>query len=113
MDKLADLLPVTVPLGDRQYGVQVLVCGAELYTGNTCMLPAAVYEKKATMQQLAKSWIWSWLGNVVGAFAMVAAVSATGMLTGSWSNGIVAMATMKANLPLGQVGCSLLWSHLT
>ena len=89
------------------------MCGAELYTGNTCMLAVALYEKKITVQQLLRNWIWSWLGNVVGAFGMVAAVSATGMLTGSWSNGIVAMATMKATLPLGQVGCSLLLSRLT
>ena len=88
------------------------MCGAELYTGNTCLMAVAFYEKKATVQQLLRNWIWSWLGNVVGAFGMVAAVSATGMLTGSWSNGIVAMATMKATLPLGQVGCSLLLSRL-
>lgn len=39
------------------------VCGAELFTGNTAMLPAAVYEGKATMGQLAKNWIGSYMGE--------------------------------------------------
>lgn len=32
------------------------VCGAELFTGNTALLPAAVYEGKATVPQLLKNW---------------------------------------------------------
>lgn len=32
------------------------VCGAELFTGNTALLPAAVYEGKATVPQLIKNW---------------------------------------------------------
>lgn len=36
-------------------------CGAELFTGNTAVLTAAVYEGKATFKQLLKSWV-SWAG---------------------------------------------------
>ena len=36
--------------------LMILVCGAELFTGNTAMLPAAVYEGKATVPQLLKNW---------------------------------------------------------
>ena len=32
--------------------MQVLVCGAELYTSNTALMPVAYYEKKATLQQV-------------------------------------------------------------
>ena len=32
--------------------LQVLVCGAELYTSNTALMPVAYYEKKATLQQV-------------------------------------------------------------
>ena len=42
------------------------VCGAELFTGNTALLPVAVFEGKATMQQLLKNWVGSYLGNLIG-----------------------------------------------
>lgn len=32
--------------------LQVLVCGAELFTSNTALMPVAYYEKKATLQQV-------------------------------------------------------------
>ena len=32
--------------------VQVLVCGAELFTSNAALMPVAYYEKKATLQQV-------------------------------------------------------------
>lgn len=44
----------------------ILICGAELFTGNTAMLPAAVYEGKATLPQLLKNWVGSYLGNALG-----------------------------------------------
>lgn len=48
-----------------------LVCGGELFTGNTCFLAAAVAEKKATMGDLVKNWTLSYAGNVVGTLFMV------------------------------------------
>lgn len=32
--------------------MQVLVCGAELYTSNAALMPVAFYEKKASLQQV-------------------------------------------------------------
>lgn len=40
----------------------ILVCGGELFTGNTAIMPAAVFEGKATLVQLAKNWAGSYLG---------------------------------------------------
>lgn len=48
-----------------------LVCGGELFTGNTCFLAAAVAEKRATMGELVKNWTLSYAGNVVGTLFMV------------------------------------------
>ena len=43
--------------GGPQCGcLQVLVCGAELFTSNAAMLPAAVYEGRATLLQLLRNW---------------------------------------------------------
>ena len=41
---------------------QVLVCGAELFTSNAAMLPAAVYERRATLSQLLRNWSISYSG---------------------------------------------------
>lgn len=51
--------------------MMTLVCGGELFTGNTCFLAAAVAEKKATMGDLVKNWTLSYAGNVVGTLFMV------------------------------------------
>ena len=32
--------------------LQVLVCGAELFTSNAALMPVAYYEKKASLQQV-------------------------------------------------------------
>ena len=48
-----------------------LVCGGELFTGNTCFLAAAVAENRATMPELIKNWSLSYVGNVIGALFMV------------------------------------------
>ena len=51
--------------------MMTLVCGGELFTGNTCFLAAAVAEKRATMGELVKNWTLSYAGNVVGTLFMV------------------------------------------
>ena len=43
-----------------------LVTGAELFTGNTALVTAAVMEGKTTKKDLAKNWIASYAGNFVG-----------------------------------------------
>jgi formate/nitrite transporter FocA (FNT family) len=54
-----------------------LVCGGELFTGNTCFLAAAVAENRATMPELIKNWSLSYVGNVIGALFMVWSCSRT------------------------------------
>jgi len=61
----------------------VLICGAELFTGNTAFVTAAATEGRATMRQLAKSWAASYAGNVLGSLAFVWAIAESGLLTGA------------------------------
>ncbi|EIE18297.1 Formate/nitrite transporter, partial [Coccomyxa subellipsoidea C-169] len=58
----------------------VLMCGAELFTGNTALVTASVFEGKASLNQLAKNWFFSYLGNFVGSLLMVYLVVSTGLL---------------------------------
>ena len=43
--------------------LQVLVCGAELFTSNTAMLPAALIERRARFSQLVRNWAIAYSGN--------------------------------------------------
>lgn len=46
-----------------QYGLMmVLMCGAELFTGNTMMMAAAYWEGKASARQVLRNWVISYIG---------------------------------------------------
>eukprot|EP00191_Tetraselmis_sp_GSL018_P005579 CAMPEP_0177603956 /NCGR_PEP_ID=MMETSP0419_2-20121207/15827_1 /TAXON_ID=582737 /ORGANISM="Tetraselmis sp., Strain GSL018" /LENGTH=337 /DNA_ID=CAMNT_0019097839 /DNA_START=159 /DNA_END=1172 /DNA_ORIENTATION=- len=59
--------------------LMVLVCGADLFTGNTAVVTAALHEGKVTLRQLFKSWTLSYIGNFIGSLLLVGAVSQAGM----------------------------------
>lgn len=80
----------------------ILSCGAELFTGNTAVMTAAVYEGKATMKQLAKSWVASYLGNIIGCGLGVVLLLNTG-LNAQLANGINAISAAKVAYPLKEV----------
>jgi formate/nitrite transporter len=75
-----------------------LMTGAELFTGNTALVTMAVLEKKATKEQLVKSWVASYMGNLVGSIAFAYLVFLGGTLgaTGGASAGV---AVAKTSLP--------------
>ena len=50
--------------------VLVLICGAELFTGNSLMV-CALKSKKITLAQMLKAWAVVWIGNFVGALFVV------------------------------------------
>jgi formate/nitrite transporter FocA (FNT family) len=80
--------------------MMTLVTGAELFTGNTALVTAALIEGKVKAGQLAKSWIASYAGNFVGSVALAALVFHGGTL--AVSPAPVAMATFKVSLSFKQ-----------
>lgn len=50
--------------------VLVLICGAELFTGNSLMV-CALKSKKITLVQMLKAWVVVWIGNFAGALFVV------------------------------------------
>lgn len=50
--------------------VLVLICGAELFTGNSLMV-CALKSKKITLAQMLKAWVVVWIGNFAGALFVV------------------------------------------
>ena len=48
----------------------VLICGAELFTGN-CLLTVAYAQKKITLKKMLKNWTIVYFANFLGAFIIV------------------------------------------
>ena len=74
-----------------------LMTGAELFTGNTALVSMAAYEGEATTDQVAKSWVMSYLGNFVGSVGLAFLVSVGATLVGGGAS--VGIAGAKTSLP--------------
>ena len=75
----------------------VLLCGAELFTGNALMVLGKV-SGKISWGGLARNWSVVWLGNFVGALALAALIflaDLQGMGGGSVGDAMVALAVGK------------------
>ncbi|KAG2492757.1 hypothetical protein HYH03_008922 [Edaphochlamys debaryana] len=79
----------------------IIICGAELYTGNTAMLPAAVYEGYIDWGRVLNRWLVVYTGNLVGCLFMVWAINATGIMAGNTV--LQNLAVAKTSLPLDKV----------
>ena len=80
--------------------VLVLVCGAELFTGNSLMV-CALKSKKITLVQMLKAWVVVWVGNFVGALFIVFLVYMAGIykLNGeAGANSMVSVAAGKVTV---------------
>ena len=75
----------------------VVVCGAELFTGNTMIVMSAA-SKKISWSAVMKNWVVVFLGNLVGSLIMVGLVFLSnyqGMNGGAVGNTIVSVAAGK------------------
>ena len=77
--------------------IMTLVTGAELFTGNTALVTAAVAEGKASRADLVKNWVASYSGNFVGSLFLAYLAFKSGTLANSPAS--VALATAKCSLP--------------
>lgn len=98
------------------FGLMLVVCcGAELFTGDTMFLFAAVLEKKCTWSELGMNWLSSYAGNFVGSLLVAYFLAhLTGVLSkDSWQSFISNVADAKCNIDWGEcflraVGCNWL-----
>jgi len=72
--------------------MMTLISGAELFTGNTALVTMATIEGKASKDQLAKSWIYSYLGNFVGSVLLAYLVCTAGTLINGGASVAVSVA---------------------
>lgn len=79
----------------------VVICGAELFTGN-CLMTLAVMEKKITMGQMFKNWGIVYVTNFIGSVLLVLVVFYSGTLSGDAATKSIAIAETKAGLTVTQ-----------
>jgi len=46
--------------------IAIVLTGMSLFTGDTMLIPMAVFQKKSTWSKVINAWIWVYIGNFVG-----------------------------------------------
>jgi len=85
--------------------ILVIVCGAELFTGDSLMVVAWA-SRRITAASLARAWLLVYIGNIVGALGTVALVFLSGqhdLAGGAVGQTALAVASAKAALPTFQL----------
>lgn len=75
----------------------VVVCGSELFTGNTLMVNA-LFSKKIGVAGLLRNWVIVWAGNLVGSLVLATLVCGSAMAAmngGEVGNAMTAIALSK------------------
>lgn len=81
--------------------MMVILCGAELFTGN-CLLTLALADKKITMKKMMTNWIVVYLGNFIGALFLSALLAGSGLYSGALADKAMAVAASKAGMGFSQ-----------
>ena len=84
--------------------MMVVLCGAELFTGN-CLMIIGVLDRKIRISGMLRNWVLVNLGNFLGALLVVALMKSTGLWeTGSGLLGasVIKTAQAKVQLSFGQ-----------
>lgn len=77
--------------------ILVIVAGAELFTGNALIVMAWV-DGRVGLSALLRNWSYAYIGNLVGALAVAALMSASGLLTGKTAEVAIRIAEAKSGL---------------
>ena len=80
--------------------MMVVLCGAELFTGN-CLMVTGALEKKFPWAKIWRNWIIVYIGNLVGSLLIVACIAYSGL----WDSGAGLLGAMTVKTAIGK--CSL------
>lgn len=92
--------------------MMVILCGAELFTGNN-LLTLALMDKKITAGQMLKNWVVVYIGNFIGSVLIAFVLAKTGLLADAAGERAMAIAVAKTSIPfmpalLRGVACNIL-----
>ena len=79
----------------------VIICGAELFTGNTLLAKTALHGE-IPWSKLIENWVIVILGNFVASVLFAWLMSHSGLLGGGIGEHAVNIAAKKCNLPFGE-----------
>ena len=84
--------------------IMVIITGAELFTGN-CLITISVLEKRASLAGMARNLVIVYIGNLLGALALAAAIVYCGQLdlsAGALAVHTIRTAAAKCAIPFGK-----------
>lgn len=79
----------------------VVLCGGELFTGNTLII-AAVADKRVTIGKMLRNWIVVYAGNLAGALFIACLMNYSGL----FSSGVAMLGAVTVKIAAGKVGLS-------
>lgn len=78
--------------------MMVIMCGAELFTGNN-LLTLAVMDKKITVKAMLVNWIVVYIGNLIGSLLLAFLLAKSGLYTDTVLAKAVGIAETKVAMP--------------
>jgi formate/nitrite transporter len=83
--------------------ILVVICGAELFTGN-CLMIVPLIDGKITLKEILKNWIVVYIGNFIGSILIAFLVFQSGVFdlnSGKLGATVIKVASTKGNLSFG------------
>ena len=92
--------------------MMVILCGAELFTGNN-LLTLALMDKKITAGKMPKNWVIVYIGNLIGSILLAFVLAKSGLFADAAGERAMAIAASKTSIPfmpavLRGIGCNVL-----
>ena len=92
--------------------MMVILCGAELFTGNN-LLTLALMDKKITAGSMLKNWVVVYIGNLIGSLLIAFLLAKSGLMADAAGERAMAIAASKTSIPFGAavirgVACNIL-----
>lgn len=94
--------------------IMVIICGAELFTGN-CLMVIPLMDGKIDFKGLIRNWVVVYIGNFIGSVLLAFLVFQSGMLTmssGKLGGTVIKVASTKASLPFSTAFTSAILCNL-
>ena len=78
--------------------MMVILCGAELFTGNN-LLTLALMDKKITAGKMLTNWVVVYIGNLIGSVVLAFLLVKSGLLADAAAERAMAVAVSKTSMP--------------
>ncbi len=82
--------------------MMVVLCGAELFTGNN-LLTLALMQKKITVGKMLKNWIIVYIANFAGSVILAFFLAKSGLYAGAAADRAMLISASKCAVPFGEL----------